>query len=84
MKVVVNILDANAIFFVELLNSLSFVEKVQVLDNKENLLFGDNEVVKNLLPQQSIYEAAAACNATSVDAFFDEVDNRIKNRFLNV
>jgi len=39
---------------------------------------------KEVKPKQSVYEAAAACNATSVDAFFDEVDNRIKNRFLNV
>jgi hypothetical protein len=33
---------------------------------------------------KNIYQAAKACNATTVDAFFDELDSRIKKRFNNV
>ncbi|SHE82211.1 hypothetical protein [Dysgonomonas macrotermitis] len=33
--------------------------------------------------KKSFREAAAECNAVSVDAFFDELDDRIKKRFVN-
>ena len=32
-------------------------------------------------PKKSFKEAAADCNAVSVDTFFDELDERIKKRF---
>ena len=33
--------------------------------------------------KKSFSEAVAECNAVSVDAFFDELDDRIKKRFEN-
>jgi len=33
---------------------------------------------------KGIFQAAEACNATTIDTFFDEVDKRIKNHFGNV
>jgi hypothetical protein len=32
-------------------------------------------------PKKSFEEAIAECNGITVDAFFDELDNRIKKRF---
>ncbi len=32
-------------------------------------------------PKKSFREAAAECNSISVDAFFDELDNRIRKHF---
>jgi len=37
--------------------------------------------VENVGSKKSFQEASAECNATSVDAFFDELDQRIKKRF---
>lgn len=33
--------------------------------------------------KKSIYQAIEESNATTVDAFFDELDNRIRKRFRN-
>ena len=33
--------------------------------------------------REGFSEAAKECNAVTVDTFFDELDNRIKNKFNN-
>jgi len=38
-------------------------------------------VVRETVEKKSFSEAEEECNAISVDAFFDELDERIKKRF---
>ena len=66
------IIDSNseqAKSFLNFAKTLSFVKIVSVQAEQHST---------------SIHKAVAACNATTVDVFFDELDNRIKKRFDNV
>jgi hypothetical protein len=55
--------------FIEFARTLPFVKSIETSPVK---------------PSADIDMAAAECNATTLDAFFDELDNRIKKRFSNV
>jgi hypothetical protein len=56
----------------------SFIEFVRTLPFVKSVEKFVTQAVKD------IYREVEACNATSVDVFFDELDNRIKKRYGNV
>jgi hypothetical protein len=62
----------------------STVQAQNFINFAKTLSFVKIDVAPLEQPKKNIYEAVAESNATTVDAFFDEVDNRIKKRFGNV
>jgi hypothetical protein len=59
----------------------SSLQAQSFLNSAKTLTFVKSVQTSNIQPSKDIFQAAKACNATTVDVFFDEVDNRIKKRF---
>ena len=62
----------------------SSLQAQSFLEFAKTLTFVKSAQMPNKQPAKDVFQAAKDCNATTVDVFFDEVDNRIKKRFNNV
>jgi hypothetical protein len=66
------LIDSNSLqaqSFIDFAKTLPFVKSIEASSEQSS---------------RNIYQAASECNAITVDAFFCELDNRIKNHFHNV
>ena len=61
----------------------STVQAQNFINFAKTLPFVEYASMPKGIPERSIYQAIEESNATTVDAFFDELDIRIKKRFCN-
>jgi hypothetical protein len=62
----------------------STVQAQNFINFAKTLSFVKLDIAPMEQPKRDIYQAVAESNATTVDVFFHELDNRIKKRFGNV